>query len=76
MPFTVILSLFLINQSLIEGVFPDELKLSKVIPVYKAGSSMELYNYRPISVLKKIFFKFYEKLIYNSLVSNSVIRTL
>ena len=29
---------FLINQSLIEGVFPDELKL--VIPVYKAGSSM------------------------------------
>ena len=24
---------FLINQSLIEGVFPDELKLAKVIPV-------------------------------------------
>ena len=45
---------FLINQSLIEGVFPDELKLAKVIPVYKAGSSMELSNYRPISVL--IFF--------------------
>ena len=42
---------FIINQSLIEGVFPDELKLTKVIPVYKAGSSMELSNYRPISVL-------------------------
>ena len=42
---------FLINQSLIECVFPDELKLAKVIPVYKAGSSMELSNYRPISVL-------------------------
>ena len=41
---------FLINQSLIEGVFPDELKLAKVIPVYKAGSFMELSNYRPISV--------------------------
>ena len=41
---------FLINQSLIEGVFPDELKLAKVIPVFKAGSSMELSNYRPISV--------------------------
>ena len=39
---------FLINQSLIEGVFPDELKLAKVIPVYKAGSSMELSNYRPM----------------------------
>ena len=47
---------FLINQSLIEGVFPDELKLAKVIPVYKAGSSMELSNYRPISVLF-FFFK-------------------
>ena len=45
---------FLINQSLIEGVFPDELKLANVIPVYKAGSYMELFNYRPISVL--IFF--------------------
>ena len=41
---------FLINRSLIEGVSPDELKLAKVIPVFKAGSSMELSNYRPISV--------------------------
>ena len=42
---------FLINQSLIEGVFSDALKLANIIPVYKAGSSMELSNYRPISVL-------------------------
>ena len=62
------LLVFLINQYLIEGVFPDELKLAKVIPVYKAGSSMELSNDRPIPVL--IFFsKVYEKLMYNSLVS-------
>ena len=47
---------FLINQSLTEAVFPDELKLAKVIPVFKAGSSMELSNYRPISVLI-LFFK-------------------
>ena len=46
---------FLINQSLIEGVFPDEIKLAKVIPVNKAGSSMELSNYTLISVL--FFFK-------------------
>ena len=53
---------FLINQSFIDGVFPDELKLTKIIAVYKAGSSMELSNYRPISVL---FFssKVYEKLM-------------
>ena len=28
---------FLINQCLSEGVFPDELKLAKAISVYKAG---------------------------------------
>ena len=58
MSLTVILIkplVFLINQSIIEGVFPDELKLAKVIPVYKAGSSMELSKYKPISVLN--FFK-------------------
>ena len=47
----------LINQSVIEGVFPDELKLANVIPVYKAGSSMELSNYRPISVFFVICFQ-------------------
>ena len=35
---------FFINQSLIEGVFPDELKLAKVITVFKAASSMELHH--------------------------------
>ena len=38
-----------IKHLLIEDVFPDELILAKVIPVYKAGSSMDLSNYRPIS---------------------------
>ena len=56
---------FLINQSLIEGVFPNE---QKFILVYKAGSSMELSNYRPISVLS-FSLKVYEKLMYNPLVS-------
>ena len=31
---------FLINQSLTEGVFPDEIKLAQVIPVFKTGSSI------------------------------------
>ena len=55
---------FLINQSLTEGVFPDELKLAKVIPVFKAGSSMELSNYRPILVLF-FFFKSLKNLCIN-----------
>ena len=51
----------LINQSLIEVVFPDEQKFAKIIPVYKARSSMELSNYRTISVLL-FSSKVYEKL--------------
>ena len=58
---------FLINQSFHNGIFPDELKLVKVIPIYKSGSTMELNNYRPISVLN-IFSKTFERLMYNKLI--------
>ena len=50
-----------------DGIFPDELKLAKVIPIYKSGSTMELSNYRPISVLN-IFSKIFERLMYNKLI--------
>ena len=43
----------LINKSFRDGNFPDELKLAKVIPIYKSVSTMELNNYGPISVFKK-----------------------
>ena len=56
---------FLINQSL--GIFPDELKLANVIPIYKSGSTMELNNYRPISVFN-IFSQIFERLMYNKLI--------
>ena len=41
----------LINHSFDSGVFPDAIKISKVIPIYKAGSSQDINNYRPISLL-------------------------
>ena len=44
------------NKSLIEGVFPNELKFAKIIPVYKAGLFMELSNYRLISALKTLWY--------------------
>ena len=40
--------------------------MAKVIPVYKSGSTMELNNYRPISVLNT-FYKVFERLMYNIL---------
>lgn len=48
----------LINLCIKNNVFPDVLKLSKVIPVHKSGSKDDLNNYRPISlvpILAKIF---------------------
>ena len=44
----------LFNTSIYEGVFPDQLKYSKIIPVYKQGSVYDCNNYRPISLLSSV----------------------
>ena len=58
---------FLINSSLKSGVFPSELKLARVVPIFKAGNSSDLTNYRPISVLT-FFAKVFEKIVYNKVM--------
>ena len=34
-----------------KGVFPDKNKIAKVIPLHKNGSTLDVNNYRPISLL-------------------------
>ena len=41
----------IINQMLTNGIFPEKLKLAKVIPVFKSGDDQLFSNYRPISLL-------------------------
>ena len=41
----------LVNQAFYEGVYPNSLKLAKVLPVFKSGSKTLPGNYRSISVL-------------------------
>ena len=59
---------YLCNLSFASGVVPSELKLAKVVPIYKSGKSDTFTNYRPISVLC-VFSKIYERLMYNRLIN-------
>ena len=56
----------IINQMITTGVFPDSLKVSKIIPLFKKGDSSLLSNYRPISLLPTIS-KIFERILYNQL---------
>ena len=58
----------IMNLSITQGIFPKELKLAKVIPLYKASDPMVFSNYRPVSVLP-LFSKIPEHLMYTRLLS-------
>ncbi len=55
------------NCSFTTGIFPNILKVSKIIPVHKADSTTNVNNYRPISLLS-CFSKVLEKLMYKRLI--------
>ena len=56
------------NKSMKTGVFPDLLKVAKVIPIYKDDEADLPKNYRPISLLT-IFDKLLEKVVYTRVKS-------
>ena len=56
----------LVNNSFQTGIFPNKLKVAKVISLFKKGSPELPSNYRPISLLP-IFSKLFEKLMYKRL---------
>ena len=59
---------YIINKSLDTGIIPDDLKIAKVIPIYKSSDPSLLKNYRPISLLPA-FSKLLEKIMYDKLMS-------
>jgi hypothetical protein len=48
------------------GIFPDDMKLAKVTPIYKSGERTNCGNYRPISIISVVA-KILEKTIYNQI---------
>jgi hypothetical protein len=57
---------YLFKKSLQTGIFPDSLKIARVMPLYKKGSMTDITNYRPISLLPCIS-KILEKLVNSDL---------
>ena len=57
---------YVCQLSLSQGCFPHELKVSKIIPLYKSGDRTIFNNHRPISLLP-LFSKVLERLMYDRL---------
>ena len=51
---------YLVNSSISENIFPSELKLARVVPIFKSGDPSLITNYRPISILS-YFLRFLKK---------------
>ena len=60
---------YMINLSLQSGSVPIEWKAAKVIPLFKSGFMVELYNYRSISILP-VLSKILERIVYKQLLSH------
>ena len=56
----------IINQSLITGIFPDHMKIAKVVPLHKKDDQCIMGNYRPVSLLTSIS-KIFEKVAHKQL---------
>ena len=56
------------NRSLICRSFPNDMKLAKIIPIFKSGDRFKFSNYRPISLLSQ-FSKILEKIFNKRLTS-------
>ena len=67
LPFICHTLVHLLNLSLSQGIFPDELKVANIIPLFKSDDPMLFNNYRPVSLLS-IFSKIFEKVMYKRLV--------
>ena len=65
----------LFTLSVTTGVFPAKLKISRTIPIFKAGEHTSCDNYRPISLLSAIS-KILEKIVANSPVNHLEINNL
>ena len=58
----------IMNQAIENGIFPERLKIAKVIPLFKTNEDYLFENYKPISVLPSLS-KILERVMHSQLVS-------
>ena len=57
----------IINLSIAHGIVPDQMKIARVVPLFKAEDPSLFTNYRPVSILPS-FSKFLGRIIYNRIL--------
>lgn len=57
-----------INNIILTSKFPNELKIAKILPIYKSGNKELPENYRPIAILPS-FAKIIESIIYDQFMT-------
>ena len=57
----------IVNLSIMHGIVPDQMKIARVVPIFKAGDKSIFSNYRPVSILP-CFSKFLERIVYNRIL--------
>ena len=57
----------ILNVSITQGVFPDELNIARVTTIYKGENIIMVNNYMPVSVLP-LLSKIFERIMYNRLI--------
>lgn len=65
-----------INEALVNGIFPNSLKIARITPIFKTGQKTCASNYRPISVLpiiSKIFERVILRRVFKHLDTNNII---
>jgi exonuclease III len=65
----------IVNISLSSGIVPEQMKLAKVVPIFKSGDKEQICNYRPISLLP-VFSKVLEKIVHNRLYKYLISRNI
>lgn len=54
--------MMIFNKSLSDGLYPNEFKRARIIPIYKKNDVTKVSNYRPVSILS-CFSKIFESLV-------------